>query len=175
MRFGRAAGVPDVSQHLPRFYLIAHFYPDRAWPHVRIERVAIAADIHNRMIAARVDEIDLHHILARMRDVFRYAVHRVHHGAIGHAINWRVIAEIAAVLVFWSRPRGRDSVDHAVAHPVNRITLGEPGMSARQKDRPAMGRVRTVVDRVSRKPIVAAKRSGDHRWRLLRHVQWLRP
>src|SRR5580704_16961662 len=108
-----------------------------------------------------------------MRDVFRDAVHGVDDGSVRNAINRVVVTEIAAVLVFASRPGDGGSLLDSVANPIDRIALREPRPSTLEKDGPAMGSVGAVVSGITRQPVVALERRCDHHRRLLAHGQLL--
>jgi hypothetical protein len=54
VRFGRAAGVPHVSQNLPGPYMLAYFDRNRARSHMSIEHIAIPTDINDDVIPARI-------------------------------------------------------------------------------------------------------------------------
>src|ERR1700760_1952681 len=83
MRFGRAAGIADVTDHPPGLYAVAHFDLEQARSHVGVEYVATAADIHHNMISTCIEEVEINCIFSRVRYILGNAVDRFDHGTIG--------------------------------------------------------------------------------------------
>src|ERR1700722_9837411 len=91
MRFGRAAGIADVAEDLPRGYMVANFNRHRSRAHMSVENVMMLSDIDDNVVTARVDEVDIDGILAGMRNILWQAVHRRYHRALGDAVDRRVV------------------------------------------------------------------------------------
>jgi hypothetical protein len=117
MRFGRAAGIADVTEDLRGGYMVANFNRHRSRAHMSVENVMMLSDIDDNVVTARVDEVDIDGILAGMRNILWQAVHRRYHRALGDAVDRRVVAKVACVLVLRSGPGRRLAAHHTILHP----------------------------------------------------------
>jgi hypothetical protein len=104
------------------------------------------------MVAAGIIEAELDSIFAGMGNVLGQPVGHADHLAGGDTVDRLTVTEIAFVLVLGALPGRVSAVDFLNLHPVDRITLRQPGVAVGNEDRLAMGGIRSVIDGVARHP-----------------------
>lgn len=160
---GRAAGIADKTDDLAGADTVSDLHPHCAGPHMRIKNVAIRRDLDDGVIAGRIVEIDRDGIFARVGNVFRHAVGHIDDPAGCDAVDWLAVAEIAVVLVFWAFPGRAHAINSLILHPIDRETLGDPGVSVVDKNGAPMPRMRAVVHGIACDPLAAQWRRDDER------------